>query len=227
MEQLTISRAAERPGSNAAASGAQTEKPSKLRVTLTRVAWLSILFGIVIEVLLIAARVGMVQAEAAVAELAGRITWSFVVCMGLAIGDALTEDKPLWLGLSGLAGAPLAFTVARGVHKGAAEFLGANSPVDAITPLLAATIRGIEYMCLGLALFWLSRKLKASIKSYIGTGLAIGLVFGTIILLVNPAITSSMTAFLSWGVNELIFPVGCSVVIFASQALSGKLIKQQ
>lgn len=71
MEQLTVARADERSRSNAESNKPRVEKPSQLRVTLTRVAWLSILFGIVIELLLIAARVGMVQTEATVAELAG------------------------------------------------------------------------------------------------------------------------------------------------------------
>ncbi|HEX8230415.1 MAG TPA: hypothetical protein VF826_14035 [Chloroflexia bacterium] len=201
------------------------EKPSSLRATLTRVAWLAILLGLVVEVLLVASRMGALPFEAAVAELVNRVSWSVIVCVGLALGDTLAEDKPLWLGLSGLATAPLAFTIARGLHKGTSELLEAKAPLESIAPLLAGSIRGLEYMCLGLAIFWLSRRVRASAPVYIGTGLLIGLVFGLVMLALNPAVMSSMATMLVWSVNELLFPVGCALVLFASEALGDKLKK--
>ena len=44
-------------------------------------------------------------------------------------------------------------------------------------------------------------------------------------LALNPAVTSSLATMLVWGVNELLFPVGCALVLFASMALGDKLKK--
>ncbi len=103
--------------------------------------------------------------------------------------------------------------------------LEAKAPAENIAPLLAGSIRGLEYMCLGLAMFWLSRRVRASAPAYIGTGLLTGLVFGLVMLALNPAVTSSLTTMFVWGVNELLFPVGCALVLFASAALGDKLKK--
>lgn len=203
----------------------ETGESSRLRSTLTRVAWLSIALGLVIQGLLIAARFGAFSTDAALAELVNRVSWAVLVCMGLAIGDALTGDKPMWMGLSGLLAAPIAFTVSRALHKGAAEVLGADAPADSIDPLLAGSIRGLEYMCLALALYWLGRRLHPSVFAYIGAGMVIGLVFGSLLLALNPETMSSTSRMLVWGVNEVIFPAGCCLVIYAASALGGKLAK--
>ncbi|MEO8287882.1 MAG: hypothetical protein ABI670_15745 [Chloroflexota bacterium] len=187
---------------------------------------MSIVLGLVIEGLLIASRLGAFATDSAMAELVNRVSWSFLVCTGLAIGDALTDEKPFWLGMAGLAGAPVAFTGARGLHKGTAELLAAPPPAEAISPLLVGAIRGVEYMVLGFALFWLSRRLRTSLFPYIGAGLLTGLAFGSVLLVLNPAITASATSMAVWVVNELIFPAGCSLVLFASKTLGNKLTKQ-
>ena len=200
------------------------DKPSKLRTTLTRVAWMSILLGLVIETLLVASRLGVFTLEATAAELANRVTWSVLVCMGLAIGDTLANgSRPLLAGLGGLVGAPLGFAVARGVHKGTADLMQIAQPPDPIAPLMAAGIRGIEYMCLGLAIFWLKKQPRSTALGYMATGLVIGLVFGSVLLFLNPAITRSLSSMLVWGVNELVFPMGCALVLFAATAVEDKV----
>ena len=197
---------------------------SKLQVTLTRVAWMSILLGFVMEALLVAARLGAFTMDAATAELVNRVSWSVLVCTGLAIGDTLAENsRPLLLGLSGLVGAPLAFAVARGAHKATAELMGIAQPGDPISPLLSAGIRGIEYMCLGLVIFWLKKQPRSTVMGYIASGLAIGLVFGLVLMFFNPAVTNSLSSMLVWSVNELAFPVGCTLVLFASTAVGKKI----
>ena len=200
------------------------EKPSKWRTTLTRVAWMSILLGLVMEGLLVAARLGAFSMDAATAELANRVSWAVLVCTGLAIGDTLAENsRPVLLGLSGLIGAPLAFAVARGVHKGTADIMGIAQPGDPISPLLAGGIRGLEYMTLGLAIFWLKKQPRTGVMSYIAAGAVIGLAFGLVLMFLNPAVTSSVTSLLVWGVNEVVFPVGCTLVLFASTVIGEKV----
>ena len=203
--------------------GVQGE-PSKLGSRLTQVAWMSILLGLVMEGLLVAARLGVFTLDATIAEMTNRVSWSVLVCTGLAIGDTLAEkSRPVLLGLSGLIGTPLAFAVARGLHKGTAEIMGIAQPADPISPLLAAGIRGVEYMCLGLLIFWLKKQPRSTVLGYVGVGLVVGLVFGGVLLMLNPAVTGSLTSMLVWGVNELAFPVGCTLVLFASAAVSEKV----
>jgi hypothetical protein len=200
------------------------EEPSKWRTTLTRVVWMSIVLGLVMEAFLVAARLGMFSMDAATAELANRVSWAVLVCTGLAIGDTLAENsRPVLLGLSGLIGAPLAFAVARGVHKGTADIMGIAQPGDPISPLLAGGIRGVEYMVLGLAIFWLKKQPRLTVLSYIGVGLVIGLVFGSLIMFLNPGVTKSLSSILVWVVNEVAFPIGCTLVLFASTVIGEKV----
>jgi hypothetical protein len=185
---------------------------------------MSILLGLVMEGLLVAARLGAFSMDAATAELANRVSWAVLVCTGLAIGDTLAENsRPVLLGLSGLIGAPLAFAVARGVHKGTADLMGIAQPGDPISPLLAGGIRGLEYMILGLAIFWLKKQPRTGVMSYIAAGAVTGLAFGLVLMFLNPAVTSSVTSLLVWGVNEVVFPVGCTLVLFASTVIGEKV----
>ena len=89
--------------------------------------------------------------------------------------------------------------------------------------MLAAGIRGVEYMCLGLLIFWLKKQPRSTVLGYITAGLVVGLVFGTVLLMLNPSATGSVSSMLVWAVNELAFPVGCTVVLFASTAISEKV----
>ena len=124
-----------------------------LRRTLTRVAWLGIGLGVLMELLLLVIQFGAVQdLEPFVAELTGKVTWSLFVCAGLAVGEAVSKDNPFWAGLAGLTTAPLAFILARGVHKTAAEMIGVAAPGTNPWVPVTAGLRGIEYMCLGLLL---------------------------------------------------------------------------
>ncbi len=75
-----------------------------------------------------------------------------------------------------------------------------------------------------MILGWLGQR-SAGVAAYIGAGLAVGLVFGSAIIALNqlttpePLTTAKLVA---QGVNELLFPVGCSLVIFSATALGEK-----
>jgi hypothetical protein len=44
----------------------------------------------------------------------------------------------------------------------------------------------------------------------------VGVVFGAIVLLLTPTITRSVAGLLGWGVNELLFPMGCAVILYGA-----------
>jgi hypothetical protein len=114
----------ERQGAAAASASTVSASP-KLGATLLRVAWLSILLGFVMESLklLSAAGVGIFPGLnlAVVADLVGQISWSTIVCVGLAIGTAVSKFRASLMGFLGLLSATLAFGVSRSLHQGAAQ----------------------------------------------------------------------------------------------------------
>lgn len=208
-----------------AASGALG---GNLGATLLRVAWLAILLGFAMEVLLLVVASGFGASAGVgsfVAELAGGVTWSLIVCSGLAIGTAASRARVPAMGLAGLFAAPLAFEVSRVLQKGTAQALVAAGPAagDEVSPVLLAFVKGVEYGCLGLAIAWIWRRSWGGAKAHVGIGLLVGLVFGGAILTLTYGATPQPppTAELaSKGVNEVLFPVGCSLVLFASRALA-------
>lgn len=190
---------------------------------LLRASWLAILLGLTMQVLglFAAAAVGFSpQTRAVVAAIAGGISWSVLVCTGLAIGLLIAASRPVPGGIAGLIAAPLAFTVARIAQQSVGEALGLSAGVSPGPPVLLLTVlKAAEYACLGLALAWLGRQRWGGVAAHVATGLAAGLVFGGIILWVLVCTTQpplGTGALLSRGVNEVLFPAGCALVIFAT-----------
>ncbi len=154
---------------------------------------------------------------------------SVFVCVGLAVGTAIAKTakaRAAATGLMGMFSAPLAFEVARIFHKGTLEALGAYSVSSAdFSPLLIALIKGVEYGCLGLAVGWVGTRPWGGVVAHAAVGLAVGLVFGgttlTLTLLSTPQLAAA--DILSLGVNELLFPVGCSMVLFSAGALGKRM----
>ncbi len=200
-------------------------------VTILRVAWLAILLGLALEglLLVLGASFGhLLGLGSIVADLVRNVSWAVFVCVGLAVGTTIAKAAKARVaatGLLGLFSAPLAFEVARVFHKGTLQALGASGGGDDLSPLLIAGIKGLEYGCLGMAVGWVSSRPWGGLVAHVAVGLAVGLVFGaamlTLTLLSTPQ--QPVAAILSLGVNELLFPVGCSVVLFSAGALEKRL----
>ncbi|MGB3213156.1 MAG: hypothetical protein WBC26_00145, partial [Alphaproteobacteria bacterium] len=103
------------------------EKPAKtLATTLLNVAWLSVLLGLGMEILLIlaAAYFNSDNSTAAIiADAVQKISWSTLVCSGVAVGMAAGKMRPQVMGLAGLIAAPVAFYTAKVLHKSASQAL--------------------------------------------------------------------------------------------------------
>src|SRR5437764_12689073 len=102
-------------------------RDSELRGTLLNVAWLAIVLGIAVEIVLIVVHSmfktvpGM---NALLADLVGKTSWSVIVCVGLAFGKAASKGRAATTGIAGLLSAPVAFTAARTVQKSVSYALG-------------------------------------------------------------------------------------------------------
>ena len=212
------------------ASGRQSSAASpNLGVKLLRVAWLAIALGMAMEGLLLLIGAGLGESlglGSIAAGLVGNVTWSVLVCCGLAVGTAVTKARVPVMGLLGLLAAPTAFEVSRVLHKGTLEAIATTGGGgEALSPVLLGIIKGVEYGCLGLAVAWVGQRSWGGAAAHAAVGLLVGLVFGgTVVVLTMGSTPPPTTAdMLSVGVNEVIFPIGCSLILFSAGALGKRV----
>jgi hypothetical protein len=113
-------------------------------------------------------------------------------------------------------------TAANAVQKGVAEAVDAVGVPAGPLPLWVLAIKAVEYGCLGLALEWVGRRAWGSVLGHLAVGLLTGVVFGGVLLSVvvqSTPIPLSTPSLLARGVNELLFPVGCALVVFIAEVL--------
>jgi hypothetical protein len=198
---------------------------------LATVAWLSIALGFTLEVLFLVVagyheKMGSTPAPF-VADLAQKVSWAFIACMGVAIGSAVSKARPAAMGLLGMIAAPLGFHVARAVHKGVSNAAGLAVAPAALPILLLSVVKAIEYGILGLVIAFLGRRGgRLSLGAHLAAGAGIGIVFGGAVLAVLArSAPGPVDAFflLSRGINEVLFPVGCSLVLYAGEAVGQRL----
>ena len=200
-----------------------------LSKTLFRVAWVAVLFGILLEilVLLVAAEFGAFKSyKPFLADLGYKISWSVIVCIGLALGAVAVQTKALSMGLLGLIAGPIGFYVARAVHKGALQALDITPDNPGFNPFVIAGLKGLEYGALGLALGLIQKKEWGGALAHAVAGAAVGLVFGSIIVYV--IMTSALKpiphpALVGRALNEFLFPVGCSLVLYTAEVMGKRL----
>jgi hypothetical protein len=193
--------------------------------TLLRVAWLAIALGLLLQLAVLLVAVGFGTAPSPgplLAETLKTVSWSLLVCIGVALGRVAAKGRVPLEGVTGLLAAPLALTAANTLQKGVAEALNAAGTHPSLAPLWVLAIKAAEYACLGLALGWLGRRAYGNALGYAVVGLVTGLVFGGVFLMLvvqsapTPRSTPSLVA---KGVNELLFPVGCALVVFIAEVL--------
>jgi hypothetical protein len=205
---------------------------SNLGATLLRVAWLAILLGMAMEgtLLLLSAGFGNLLGQGSiVADLARNVSWSLLVCVGLSVGTAVRNARVPVMGFLGLLAAPVAFEISRAVHKGALQALAISASAgDDLSPFLLALIKGLEYGCLGLALGWVSQRPWGGAAAHMAVGFVVGSIFGgtVIALLAASGPEVSATSLVPRGVTEILFPVGCSLVLFSAEALGTSMASQ-
>jgi hypothetical protein len=199
--------------------------PSSPWATLLRVAWLAILLGLLLQLtmLLVAAGLGAAtSSRTLLAETFKTVSWSLLVCVGVALGRVAAKGRLPLEGITGLLAAPLALTAANAVQKGVAEAVDATGVPAGTPPLWVLAIKAAEYACLGLALEWIGQRAWHSALGHLAVGLMTGVVFGGVFLaaVVQSAPTPLSTpSLLARGLNELLFPVGCALVVFIAEVL--------
>ena len=194
-----------------------------------RVGWMSVLLGLTIELLLlaVASTRGLPKLAPVVADLAQKVSWATIVCAGLAIGNTAGRRQSDRMGLLGLISAPLGFHVARAAHKGVGQALGLVSGVAVGSTFVVVTLKALEYGILGATVGGLgNRGGKPNLRVHLLTGTVVGLVFGSAIIAVLMRAAPkapTMVDLVAKSINELIFPIGCSFVLWAAEALGSKV----
>jgi hypothetical protein len=204
------------------------EASSGLGATLLRAAWLAILLGLLMEVLLLAlggALGDVLGLKPLVADLVRSVSWSVFVCVGLAVGTAVAKARVPLMGFLGLFSAPVAFEISRVLHKGTLEALAVSgSAAGGLDPLLLALIKGLEYGCLGIGIGWVSQRRWGGAAAHVAVGLLVGLIFGGLELSFAMRATPPPAAadLFAGGINDVLFPVGCALVLFSAGVLGKK-----
>ncbi len=202
-----------------------------LSSTVLRVAWMSILLGLAIEALLlmVAAGYGVLGSlKPFAADLAQKVSWSVIVCVGIALGTVAAKARTVAMGVLGLFAAPSGFYLARALHKGAGQVLALPDAAVMVAPsvLVLALIKAAEYGLLGAAVGWIGQRGRAGLWTHLLLGLVVGAIFGglTIYLVIAAAAQPPAAAALAArAVNEVIFPVGCALVLYAAQSMGQRL----
>jgi hypothetical protein len=201
------------------------EKSSQPHVVavLSRAAWLAILLGLTVQVLVLVARVaagGSATVLQVAADAAAGLTWSALVCSGIALGTVVSRNRASLMGLLGLLSAPLAWAAAKGVQRGVQWMLGA--PPETIGPLVyqIGIVKAVEYALLGILLGRMISTPRSTVGAHALAGLALGVGAAAVILWLNfqqAAVTGvplPAARIVAICVNEIAFPVGCAVVIY-------------
>src|SRR5438552_10961373 len=87
---------------------------------------------------------------------------------------------------------------------------------------LIAVVKAVQYGSFGLTLDWVAKKPWGGLAAHLATGLAAGIVFGSLLLVLSIQAapqTPPLPALVSRAANELLFPVGCAFVIYVSKVM--------
>ena len=190
---------------------------------IVTIAWLAILLGFVMQALVLSARVsagGQLPGIRFLADLVQGITWSVLVCFGVSMGTVLVKLRAALAGILAAICTPVAIGAANAGQKMMAASLGAAGQPAAVSLVVIAAFKAVEYGVLGWLLGRMVEREVRGLTPFLLAGAATGLVFGgTITALTWQAIAAGGAApqlarIVGVGVNELLFPIGCALVIF-------------
>ena len=186
-----------------------------LRQKLIHAAWMAIVLGIIMQLLVFATRGS--STATFLRDTGGKIAWSSIVCFGVAVGaSASAKLRTRAMGLAGFISAPVAFAVARIVQKALSQAASSGGPLRDV--LLLALLKALEYGGFGLVTGWLSSEGFSRAQHYVITGAVTGVFFGGLITAVINAGTGAKA--LPIAMNEVLFPIGCSMVLYLSGLLA-------
>lgn len=219
-------------GNSDAGQKSMHHRARQARATIQRLALIAVLgvvLGFVMQGLVIAARLlggGALPGIAVIADLVQTVTWSVLVCTGVAIGVSVGKARKALAGFIGFFFAPLALAVAKAGQKAMLTVIGALEQPAALSLTAIGLVRAFEYGLLAWLLMLLTEKEIIRPAPYVAVGAAIGVVFGSVLfwLTYTAALANDeqMTTpqILGMLVNEVGAPAGCAFLIYIGQLAS-------
>ncbi len=217
------------------------ERASPRAVALSTL-WYSLLLAAVMQAAHVSVRVALAavlgvpalpgasalgMAVALAAELAQKITWVTLICESLVLARILARGRPLLL----VIGAGLVTVVA----VWAGDVLGALiilphpltnlGTLDVGAALDDAVFRGGKYLCLGAALAWANRPPESLLSRYALAGGVASLV--AIVLTLSVRAGDGVVSLSSQVLIEILFPLGCALVVLKGRRMAAPLIRTQ
>ena len=182
---------------------------------------LAIAPALFIEVIVNLTRTAMdVHPSGLVMEALGGVTWSLLVCFGVAAGSALSRMSELAASAVAVVCTPLALFAAKAIQGGLNEFLsGSSSSLPAGLTLIAA-VKALEYGALAFVLARLANRGVDRLRPHLIAGLAAATVFGTMIVIVAataPRPDLAASAVTTTAIHEFLFPFGCVVAVLLTR----------
>ncbi len=206
----------------------------KVSKAIFHTSWMAFVLALVIQIILI----GIVSIggmpdnfKPFLADFVNRLSWGFLVCIALTVGTTATKFRTPLMGLLGLLFAPVAFIAARILGSGTGQLLGVPpAPADGTSPIITGAIKSVQYGILGTGLGFVSQYSWGRALTHIGVGLFAGVVFGGAILIYALQAAGSAVPVLQVvgrAANELLFPIGCALIMFLTQSFSRLLPSQR
>lgn len=205
-------------------------EPHLALARIARFALLSILLGFAVQGLVLALLLwGGGDAASALVGAAGGVTWSLLVCTGVGIATLLANGRPLIGGLLAAAMAPLALAAAKAGQKVMTGWIGAAQTEAVLSLGAVSLVKAVEYGLLGWLLGRLVATGRARALPCLGAGAVVGFLFGGAVTaltwraaqVAGEPLTPARLAATS--VNEVLFPIGCALVILLGQEVGRAL----
>lgn len=190
---------------------------------VARIAVWAVALGFVMQLLVLAAKTAAgadIPAATFAADVAGGVAWSTIVCAGAAIGVTTMRASAAAAGLIAALFAPIAVAASKAANQMVAAAVSAAGKPAAVSLIGLAATKAVEYGLLGYLLAHLARKGVARPAPYLGSGAAVGLVFGAIALSLKSFAGAGAAELAATAVNELIFPIGCAAVVYGGVAVA-------
>ncbi len=188
------------------------------------IALMGIVLGFAVQVVILAIKLaGSPPSAGMIVDVAGGVTWSLLVCTGIGVGLTIAKGRPLLTGALAFCFAPASLAAAKASQKVMTGWLGAAEKEAVLSLGTISLLRACEYALLGWLLGWLVVKGRDTIWPYLGAGSVAGLSFGGAITLLtwraafHDGAPLTQSALAVTAINEVVFPVGCAVVIFLGQ----------
>ena len=203
--------------------------PADGRAAIKRVAMIALLavvLGFTMQLLILAVKLaggGQFPGLRLLADTTQGTTWAVLVCGGVGLGTTMVKSRANLMGILGIVFAPIALAVSKAGEKFVSTLLHNLGPGGLSIPVIG--VKALEYGLLGWMLGRMLEKNVERVRTYLIAGLLVGLIFGgSNVFFSYQAAAAKKLDFgapqlLGTTVNEIVFPIGCSLVIYLGQFL--------